>query len=130
MNSVPLNISWYTNGHGYFEYYSFVFHILFLFQLAYIIYRYYRRRSVQSMNFDNPVYKKTTTDDGFHLAGQQRSSGNNRGAQSQFHPRQYGVTSPEDVSRISSFLLFYLPEFTSTKKLLLIKLYFNVIAIR
>ena len=68
-------------------------------QLAYVIYRYFRKRSVHSMNFDNPVYKKTTTEDGFHLAGQQRnvcSRASSGGPQ--FQHRQYGVTSPEDVS--------------------------------
>ncbi|KAG0726660.1 Very low-density lipoprotein receptor [Chionoecetes opilio] len=66
--------------------------------LAYVIYRYFRKRSVHSMNFDNPVYKKTTTEDGFHLDGQQRNNACSRGSSGgpQFQHRQYGVTSPED----------------------------------
>lgn len=64
--------------------------------MAYMIYRYFRKRSVQSMNFDNPVYKKTTTEDGFHLAGQQRSSFQRGSAQPPYQHRQYGISSPED----------------------------------
>lgn len=69
--------------------------------IAYMIYRYFRKRSVHSMNFDNPVYKKTTTEDGFHLAGQQQrqsSTGGIRSSQQNFQSRNnYGVTSPEDT---------------------------------
>lgn len=66
--------------------------------MAYMIYRYFRKQSVQSMNFDNPVYKKTTTnEDGFNLAGQQRSSFQRGSGQPNYqHPRQYGISSPED----------------------------------
>ncbi|XP_045126059.1 very low-density lipoprotein receptor-like isoform X3 [Portunus trituberculatus] len=65
--------------------------------LAYVIYRYFRKRSVHSMNFDNPVYKKTTTEDGFHLAGQQRNACSRATSGGpQYQHRQYGVTSPED----------------------------------
>lgn len=65
--------------------------------LAYVIYRYFRKRSVHSMNFDNPVYKKTTTEDGFHLAGQQRNACSRTSSGGpQYQHRQYGVTSPED----------------------------------
>lgn len=65
--------------------------------LAYLLYRYFRKRSVHSMNFDNPVYKKTTTEDGFHLAGQQRTACSRPTAsQPQYQHRQYGVMSPED----------------------------------
>lgn len=67
-------------------------------QLAYFIYRYFRKRSVHSMNFDNPVYKKTTTEDGFHLAGQRNNCSRGSAAGPQYQHRQYGVTSPEDVS--------------------------------
>ncbi|KAG7158089.1 putative lipoprotein receptor 1-like [Homarus americanus] len=54
------------------------------------------KRSVHSMNFDNPT-KKTTTEDGFHLAGQQRANCQRGSAQPQFQHRQYGVMSPEDI---------------------------------
>nr|XP_053654287.1 low-density lipoprotein receptor 2-like isoform X5 [Cherax quadricarinatus] len=64
--------------------------------MAYMIYRYFRKRSVHSMNFDNPVYKKTTTEDGFHLAGQQRTNCQRGSNQPQYQHRQYGVMSPED----------------------------------
>ncbi|KAK3853263.1 hypothetical protein Pcinc_034012 [Petrolisthes cinctipes] len=65
--------------------------------LAYVLYRYFRKRSVHSMNFDNPVYKKTTTEDGFTLAGQQRSNcPRPTASQPQYQHRQYGVMSPED----------------------------------
>ncbi|XP_071523336.1 low-density lipoprotein receptor-like isoform X1 [Panulirus ornatus] len=64
--------------------------------MAYMIYRYFRKRSVHSMNFDNPVYKKTTTEDGFHLAGQQRTNCARGSGQPQYQHRQYGVMSPED----------------------------------
>lgn len=64
--------------------------------LAYFIYRYFRKRSVHSMNFDNPVYKKTTTEDGFHLAGQRNNCSRGSAAGPQYQHRQYGVTSPED----------------------------------
>lgn len=74
-------------------------HVILIPQLAYVLYRYFRKRSVHSMNFDNPVYKKTTTEDGFHLAGQQRSNCQRPTApQPQYQHRQYGVMSPEDVS--------------------------------
>ncbi|XP_042882453.1 low-density lipoprotein receptor-like isoform X1 [Penaeus japonicus] len=64
--------------------------------MAYMIYRYFRKRSVHSMNFDNPVYKKTTTEDGFHLAGQQRTSCPRNSGQPRYQHQQYGVASPED----------------------------------
>ncbi|XP_069159627.1 very low-density lipoprotein receptor isoform X9 [Procambarus clarkii] len=64
--------------------------------MAYMIYRYFRKRSVHSMNFDNPVYKKTTTEDGFYLAGQQRTNCQRASAEPQYQHRQYGVMSPED----------------------------------
>lgn len=69
-----------------------------IFQMAYMIYRYFRKRSVHSMNFDNPVYKKTTTEDGFHLAGQQRTNCPRNSGQPRYQHQQYGVASPEDVS--------------------------------
>ncbi|XP_069976849.1 very low-density lipoprotein receptor isoform X17 [Penaeus vannamei] len=64
--------------------------------MAYMIYRYFRKRSVHSMNFDNPVYKKTTTEDGFHLAGQQRTNCPRNSGQPRYQHQQYGVASPED----------------------------------
>lgn len=32
------------------------------FQIAYVVYKHYLHRNVTSMNFDNPVYRKTTED--------------------------------------------------------------------
>lgn len=31
-------------------------------QIAFVVYRHYLHRNVTSMNFDNPVYRKTTED--------------------------------------------------------------------
>ncbi|RXG67240.1 hypothetical protein Avbf_16261 [Armadillidium vulgare] len=75
--------------------------------IAFFIYRYYRKRSVHSMNFDNPVYKKTTTEDGFNMAGghQQRPSSSQNGirpSQGGYQHRQYGVASSEDTAVFSS----------------------------
>nr|XP_053654285.1 very low-density lipoprotein receptor-like isoform X3 [Cherax quadricarinatus] len=77
--------------------------------MAYMIYRYFRKRSVHSMNFDNPVYKKTTTEDGFHLAGQQRTNCQRGSNQPQYQHRQYGVMSPEDKcsADLKSFISSY-----------------------
>lgn len=33
-----------------------------LLQIAFVVYRHYLHRNVTSMNFDNPVYRKTTED--------------------------------------------------------------------
>lgn len=36
--------------------------MFFSFQLIYVVYRNYVHRNMTSMNFDNPVYRKTTED--------------------------------------------------------------------
>lgn len=37
-------------------------YLFFNFQIGYIVYRHFLHRNVTSMNFDNPVYRKTTED--------------------------------------------------------------------
>lgn len=61
-----------------------------MFQIAFIVYRHYLHRNVTSMNFDNPVYRKTTEDQ-FSLA------------KSHYQPqRVYTATVTEEVIIITA----------------------------
>lgn len=61
----------------------------FGFQVAFIVYRHFLHRNVTSMNFDNPVYRKTTEDQ-FSIE------------KNQYHPQRiYPSTVAEEVRALS-----------------------------
>lgn len=64
--------------------------LVIVFQVAFVVYRHYLHRNVQSMNFDNPVYRKTT-EDSFSLE------------KNQYHPnsRIYPSTVGEEVRALA-----------------------------